>query len=142
MGGQAVSTPSGAPWGCCGRCMWFLNPRASLCADQKDPAHKCGIGFFRPAKLRGKEKRKGAGKGKGKTYIESKTLSKIHGNRNKDHESAIPGGQVRQTQETERGERGAVLGRMGGENSRYSRRISKNCLPSACDTGKAGLVRQ
>jgi len=53
-----ASTPSGAAWGCCGRCMWFQNPRASLCADQKDPAHKCGIGLFRPAKLRGKEKRK------------------------------------------------------------------------------------
>lgn len=48
MGGEEMSrnasTTAGAAWGCCGTCMWFLNPRASLCADQKDPAHKCGIG--------------------------------------------------------------------------------------------------
>jgi len=68
-------------WGTCGFCYWFLNPRASLCADQKDPAHKCGIGFFRPAKLRGKEKRKGGGRegGKHEAHMHSARLSHAPG---------------------------------------------------------------
>jgi hypothetical protein len=48
----------GLKWGFCGACYWFKKKDASLCADQRDKNHACGIGQFRPRKLSKAEKRK------------------------------------------------------------------------------------
>lgn len=53
-----------------------------------------------------------------KAYKLSKPLSKTDVRRDKDHESAFPGGQARQAQEAEGEEWSSVLGRMDREDSR------------------------
>jgi hypothetical protein len=71
-----------------------------------------------------------------KILILSKLLSKSHGRRNQDHESALPRCEVCQAEEAQRGKRREILGRMGRENSRYSRVGIRNPLTFAASESK------
>jgi hypothetical protein len=76
----------------------------------------------------------------GKVYIPSRHPC-MYGNRCKDVDPALLTREAPEASENER-ENGSDLGSFHSEDGGNRRRISKNCLPGACNTGNTGLVMQ